>query len=82
MASLEAPRALKQNERQLARHLTKLLRDGKPHRLDFRPGGFVRLADCADVAGFAPLDLSLAQAIVAEDNKQRFSLREEVGGEW
>ena len=69
MASLEAPRALKQNERQLARHLTKLLRDGKPHRLDFRPGGFVRLADCADVAGFAPLDLSLAQAIVAEDSK-------------
>mmetsp|Transcript_76614 Transcript_76614/g.153804 ORF Transcript_76614/g.153804 Transcript_76614/m.153804 type:complete len:221 (-) Transcript_76614:221-883(-) len=85
MASLEATlqtKPLTREEKQLGRRLTQLLRHGKPRRLPFRQDGFVQLTAVRTVPGFDSLDHTLAQAIVAEDNKQRFSLHMEQAGDW
>jgi 2'-phosphotransferase len=77
--------SLTKSEKELARSLTKLLRHMKPQtqsRLQMRPDGYVRLAAISGLMSeFKTLTLNLARAIVAEDNKQRFSLVEE-SGDW
>lgn len=72
-------RRLNDDEQQLARRLTALLRHGKPRQIVTRSDGFVALAEVRKVHMFGTLDLELARAIVLQDNKQRFSLTEEAG---
>jgi len=80
-ASQDSFPPLDNDGKRLARRITALLRHGKPKRLPIRPDGFISLQEVKSVRGFEAIDLNLARAIVSEDNKMRFTLRQE-GEEW
>eukprot|EP00941_MAST-03F_sp_MAST-3F-sp1_P005370 g5370.t1 len=66
----------------LSRKLTKLLRHNAVRRgLKVREDGYVHLTDIQKLDGMQAATEDVIREIVAEDNKQRFGLREENVGE-